>query len=296
MSRKPWAVKNAKSTLTQPNRTIAQFNSIWEKKTWNTFHLYRDLVYRTQLIEHYKSFAEIEAWAFIKVHAQFLQYVDKQIIVSDATLGLVEAVDNYIVTYGVNFEVFSRPRIRGCIYDGLRSRNDFPRIVAQMRRLMRPLFEQLHQKLHREPTNDEFCAAYGEGYREILNDPLFRGSVTNTTALSKEDSEDQPELTLSTAIARHGSGRTRADVATKLEIMELVNFIVSDPRDRFVVQMYYFNNRTSKWIAEALNLSQSSVVLSKNRAVELLKKNSDMFEQFLPDGFFDRGSPTSNGD
>jgi RNA polymerase sigma factor for flagellar operon FliA len=285
MTRKPWAVSRAKSASVVPaKKSIQQYNSAWERKTWCVFSLTKEKIYREQLILHYIAFAETEAWSYVKTQASFLQYCDKLVIVSDAKIGLIEAIDAYMPKFGVNFEVFSRQRIRGSIIDGLRARDNFPRIVARQRSLLRPMFERLRQKLHREPTVDEFCRENGDIYMLTLSDPLFYSSVCHATSLKSEEDDGEVELTTSTAMARHGSSRTSADVQNKLELMELANFVLQEKRLRRIVTLYYFANKTCPQIATMLNISQSSVVMEKSRALRILTKNSDMFRQFLPEG------------
>ena len=78
----------------------------------------------------YLKFARDIAFGMVKR----FPYVDKDEIISDAYLGLMEAVDKYHKVPGATFETYAGKRIKGAIMDELRKRSLYSR---QERRKMR---------------------------------------------------------------------------------------------------------------------------------------------------------------
>ena len=102
--------------------------------------------------------------------------MDFEDVLSDGTIGLIEAVERYDPTTGVKFETYAISRIRGAIIDALRRADRLPRSVRQNHRKVEQMHQQLREHLDREPEDQEVADALGitlERYYGIQTDAAW---------------------------------------------------------------------------------------------------------------------------
>ena len=73
--------------------------------------------------------------------------------------GLIDAIDRYDPDRGFQFSTFAVHRIRGAIYDGIRTSDWVPRSVRRKAREMQEAQTELYARHGRPPTEDEEAAA-----------------------------------------------------------------------------------------------------------------------------------------
>ena len=78
-----------------------------------------------------------------RVGAGLPNSVDAGDLVSAGVFGLIDAVERFDPTRGVKFETFAVPRIRGAVFDGLRSLDWVPRSVRSRAREVESAFTEL---------------------------------------------------------------------------------------------------------------------------------------------------------
>ena len=85
---------------------------------WQSWFATKDLLARGRLIVHYSPLVKFVAG---RVGAGLPNSVDPGDLVSAGVFGLIDAVERFDPERGVKFETFAVPRIRGAVFDGLRS-------------------------------------------------------------------------------------------------------------------------------------------------------------------------------
>jgi RNA polymerase sigma factor FliA len=93
---------------------------------WELWFASRDQRARDRIIEHYSPLVKFVAG---RVGAGLPSSVDPGDLVSAGVFGLIDAVERFDPERGVKFETFAVPRIRGAVFDGLRSLDWVPRSV-----------------------------------------------------------------------------------------------------------------------------------------------------------------------
>ena len=127
-------------------------------ETWTTFHhdpdprRRRDA--RERLIVSYLPLVEYVAW---RVAARSPQ-VERDDLVSYGTFGLMDAVDRFDPSRGVDFKHFAITRIHGSIIDELRALDWAPRSVRFRTRLLQSAVEAFEFQHQRSPTTQELAA------------------------------------------------------------------------------------------------------------------------------------------
>ena len=92
---------------------------------------------RDRIIVHYSPLVKFVAG---RVGAGLPNSVDSGDLVSAGVFGLIDAIERFDRERGVKFETFAVPRIRGAIYDGLRSLDWVPRSVRSRAREVESAF------------------------------------------------------------------------------------------------------------------------------------------------------------
>jgi RNA polymerase sigma factor for flagellar operon FliA len=89
-----------------------------EKELWHRWIGEREQVARDALIQLHAPWARLVARdVYVKVRIRDSEWGD---YVQNATVGLIESIDRYEPTRGVDFRTFARHRVRGAVFNGLR--------------------------------------------------------------------------------------------------------------------------------------------------------------------------------
>ena len=217
-----------------------------------------------------------EREAFLAEYAPLVRYVASRLaarlpreaslddLVGDGLVGLLEAVDRYDPNKGVQFATFAETRIRGAMLDGLRQRDFFPRSVRRRQKEVEDTINQLTQRLHRPPEDDEVAAQLGIATEEV------RGRIDEARgiALLPIDFETGgADGHLESNLPSPDAGLQKDDAVIALQTV-----LASLPdRDRQVLSLYYMEGMTLKEIGAILDVTESRVCQIHTRAVLSLR-------------------------
>ena len=135
-------------------RNRAKGQSIVLAETWRRYKQTGDRSARNQLILAYSPMVKYLAGRLSRMPA----HVDVADLVSYGLGGLIEAVERFDPARGVKFESYASTRIRGAIFDELRSLDWVPRSVRGEARTIEEATVELSTRLHRMPTDAELAA------------------------------------------------------------------------------------------------------------------------------------------
>ncbi|HWR39009.1 MAG TPA: sigma-70 family RNA polymerase sigma factor, partial [Patescibacteria group bacterium] len=133
-------------------------------KVWEEYQYNRTAEIREILAENYLTLVKIVAG---RVAIGLPQYVDKDDLISNGFLGLLEAIERFDPARGVKFETYAAVRIRGAILDSLRAQDWIPTTVRQKARHYEQTLSQLEHQLGRSATDDEVAAGMGISTTEL---------------------------------------------------------------------------------------------------------------------------------
>ncbi len=221
-------------------------------------------VERDALIEKYLPYATSIASKMIRTLPSEVDFDD---VLCNARLGLLEAAKRFKAKYGVDFRTFAYYRIKGAIYDGLRKTGWIPRSLYSRIKFEQAANEYL--KANEKRVDDSKADFYRKELAELSNSinsvaSIYVMSIDSMEDFEIEDSEAKKEI------------ERRAEFQKIKE--KVCDSIESLPdKERKLIKMYYFQNKTMEEIGKQLNLSKSWTSRLHARGLELLfKKVSSM--------------------
>ena len=183
-------------------------------------------------------------------------------------IGLVKAVDNFNTDFDVKFSTYAVPMIIGEIRRYLRDNNAI-RISRSLRDLAyRSLQarEELINEKQTDPSVEEIAARLGENRDAVvrameaiiepisLYEPVYSDNGDSIYVMDQlSDSDSSDEIWLENIVLR--------------EAMKKLS-----ERERTIINMRYYNNKTQMEIAEEIGISQAQVSRLEKGALEHIRK------------------------
>ena len=189
--------------------------------------------------------------------------IDYDDLVAYGSKGLVEAADRFDARPGVAFTTFAYYRIRGAMFDGLRtmgwySRADYARYRAEER-------ANEYLQSHADRPAAEGGASKAADAAETLAavaQVLSGVAAVHITSLEAAVDRRRRDLRGARRRHRHGPPRRRACAQAVTKLPE---------KERRLMEMYYFEEKTLEEAGGALGLSKSWACRLHARAVDLLR-------------------------
>lgn len=178
-------------------------------------------------------------------------------LVQVGTVGLIKAVDRFDTTRGVQFSTYATPTIVGEIKRHFRDRGwaiRVPRRLQEMRISLSRATSELSQQTGRSPTVAELARHLDVSDEEVL-EGLESARAYATSSLDASTSDGENSISL---------GATIGDVDHSLEGVDnresLKPLLAALPeRERQILFLRFFDNKTQSEIAEELDISQMHV-------------------------------------
>jgi RNA polymerase sigma factor for flagellar operon FliA len=189
-------------------------------------------------------------------------------LVSDGTLGLIDAITKYDPHRGVAFSTYAVTRIRGAILDGLQRMDWAPKQVTSKVRAVRRLVEVLRAELGRDPSVEELAYRMGSTPEEVrgwlFDDVALRVKPLDAPAGSDDSSGGGGfPLELSQDADQEVAGE-----AAEIRRRMAGAIAGMSEKERAVLVLYYRDNMTLREIAGVLDMSVSSATQTHTRMVE----------------------------
>ncbi len=193
-----------------------------------------------------------------RISSRLPSHVDVDDLIHSGIIGLMDAIKKFEPDRNVKFKTYAEQRVRGAILDGLRDLDWVPRSLRRKKKDIENAYHFLEQQFGRAATDEEVAAHLGCSLEELHKSlDELKGVTLGTFMDAGEDGEgenlisfvpdpdaEDPHITLQ---ARELRGILK-DAVTKLPTKE-----------RFVVQLYYFDELTMKEIGTLLNITESRV-------------------------------------
>jgi RNA polymerase sigma factor FliA len=218
---------------------------------------------RDELINQYIPYASSIA---NRVCQSLSSAVDYEEVLCNARLGLLEAAKRFDDTQDVDFKTFAYYRIKGAIYDGLRRSGWLPRTLYAKIKFEEAANDYMQNKAlyNRDSETGEKEKAEGGKKENAVVETV--NSLASIYIISLDASEDF-EVEDPKAV----------NVEQRTEFMQvrkhMRNAIGTLPeKEKMLIMMYYFQNRTLEEVGERLGLSKSWTSRLHARALSLLFK------------------------
>ncbi|AAC07229.1 sigma-70 family RNA polymerase sigma factor [Aquifex aeolicus] len=226
---------------------------------------YSNQIEREELILKYLPLVKAIA-TNIKKHLP--EDVDIRDLISYGVIGLIKAVDNLSTENPKRAEAYIKLRIKGAIYDYLRSLDFGSRQVREKERRIKEVVEKLKEKLGREPTDEEVAKELGISTEELFKtlDKINFSYILSLEEVFRDFARDYSELIPSSTNVE--------EEVIKRELTEKVKEAVSKlpEREKLVIQLIFYEELPAKEVAKILETSVSRVSQLKAKALERLRE------------------------
>ncbi|HPS68791.1 MAG TPA: FliA/WhiG family RNA polymerase sigma factor [Holophaga sp.] len=193
-----------------------------------------------------------------RISSRLPAHVEVDDLIHSGILGLMDAVKKFEPGRNVKFKTYAEQRIRGAILDGLRDLDWVPRSLRRKKKDIEGAYHLLEQQYGRAATDEEVAAYLGMSLEE-LNKSLdeLKGVTLGTFVDAGEDGEGE-------SLISFVPDPDAEDPQIMLQAHEL-QILLKDAvdklptKERFVVQLYYFDELTMKEIGTLLNITESRV-------------------------------------
>lgn len=228
---------------------------------WEKYKKKGDSKARNALVERY---LHIVRFVAERIFSKLPNSVDFDDLTSAGIFGLFNAIDGYDFKRGTKFETYCATRVRGAILDELRSQDWVPRLIRAKANRIQSTYEELENKLQREPTKEEMAEYLDVSlseYEQMLQD----SSAATLISLHKRvDDGDGASGSTQADILEDKRGPTPYERLQAKDVIRLIHRNLSK-QERLIVLLYYYEELTMKEIGAALDLSESRVcqILSK---------------------------------
>ena len=215
-----------------------------ELELWQRYRDHGDCDARDRLFLHYVPWATGIARG---VHYRVRAYqVDRDDFIQNATIGLLEAMSRYDPTRGVPFRSYAQPRVRGAVFNGLRS------ILGD-----RPT-----------PSDESRFAARLESFQDDGSDGnAFENIVASIVGLG-----------IGFLLDEATEGQAANDVLTRVEQSEIASALVLavahlPDRLKLIIQSHYFQHVPFQELASKLGLTKGRISQLHKAALMELKRD-----------------------
>ena len=182
-----------------------------------------------------------------------------------ASVGFLKAIENFDESYSVKFTTYAVPMIMGEIKRFLRDDGSvkISRVIKSLGAKIRAYIEK--RGSCDEPTVEELAEVFSVSKEDVA---LAIGSSKQTVSIYgkiKDDGNKPIEF-----VDTLEDGFNEEDLTDKMLLKDLISGL--DDRDRKLIVLRYYSDRTQSEIAKELGVSQVQVSRLENKIVEKLKK------------------------
>lgn len=182
--------------------------------------------------------------------------VDRDDLIGAGVLGLLDAVDKFDASRGVQFKTYAELRVRGAMLDCLRSLDWAPRTLRQRAREVEAAYHKIERDSGRPAEEEEVAGALGLSTAQFH---ALLSELRGLTLLGLEGNTDEGEQSLPQipddparnplALYESAEGRVR--------LLESIDRLPE--RERQVVALYYLEELTMKEVGAVLGITESRV-------------------------------------
>ena len=250
--------------------TQEEIKSCTEQELWIRYKKEHDPVIRDHFVKQYSPLVKYVAG---KISIGLPQHVEFDDLVGYGVFGLFDAISKYDPAKQVKFNTYAVTRIRGAIFDELRSIDWVPRSIRQKSREIENSLRNLELTLGRAATEKELANELGLTMKE-LDSTLQK--VSGTTLLSLNDLWHTGEEGGSVSIGESITAPTTMHpdvIVEKQEIRKVVASAIQElpEKEKKVLILYYYEDLTLKEIGEVLEVTESRISQMHTKAILRLR-------------------------
>lgn len=195
------------------------------------------------------------------------RYTNKQVEYDDlmqlGTLGLIKAVNNFDMSFNVKFSTYAVPMIAGEIKRFIRDDGAIKvsRSMKSMSLKFNAFIERFRQENKKEPRVEDIAKEFDMDREDVV---ITMESSHYPISLYQENDDG---LSLVDRISAKGS---LDDTIDKMLLKDLISSL--DDRDKKIIILRYYRDKTQSEIADELGVSQVQVSRLESKIIEYMRK------------------------
>jgi len=222
---------------------------------------------------------------FIKKYAPLVKYVAGKVaigmphnvefddLVSYGNFGLLDAIEKYNPDKEVKFKTYAMTRIRGAVFDELRTIDWIPRSIRQKAKHVEKTIVELENRLGRTVEDEEIAHELELSIDEFH---ILVSKISGTSLVSLNDiwhgNDESDELSFMETI--ESPSNMNPDVMVERE--ETKDLIIESikrlpEKEKKVIVLYYYEDLTLKEIGDVLEVTESRVSQLHTKAIMRLR-------------------------
>ncbi|BDU77417.1 FliA/WhiG family RNA polymerase sigma factor [Mesoterricola sediminis] len=193
-----------------------------------------------------------------RISSRLPSHVEVDDLIHSGILGLMDAVRKFEPDRNVKFKTYAEQRIRGAILDGLRDLDWVPRSLRRKKKDIEAAYHLLEQQHGRAATDEEVAAHLGLALDDLHHSlDELKGVTLGAFVDAGENGEGENLI----SFVPDPDGENPHILLQAREVRSILKSAVDrlPTKERFVVQLYYFEELTMKEIGTLLNITESRV-------------------------------------
>ncbi len=193
--------------------------------------------------------------------------LDFEDIFQIGSIGLLKAIDKFDLSFEVKFSTYAVPMIVGEIKRFLRDDGiiKVSRSLKQVAYMAKAAEERLSKELGREPTIQEISDAIGVEKEEIVM--AIESTYHPEYLYDVVHENDGTPLYLIDKLSKDDDGET--EIVDNIVLKDMLNTLKE--RDRKIILLRYFKDKTQSEVASVLGISQVQVSRIEKKIVEEMR-------------------------
>jgi len=222
---------------------------------------------REQIIKDYVPLVKFVAH---RIASRLPSHVELDDLINSGILGLMDAIEKFEPARNIKFKTYAELRVKGAILDGLRDLDWVPRSLRRKKKDIESSYHMLEQQMGRAATDEEVAVHLGVPLEELhKNLDELKGVTLGTFVEVGEDGEGESII----SFVPDPDAEDPHQTFQASEIKEILRdaMEVLPKKEKFVVQLYYFDELTMKEIGTLLNITESRVSQLHTKAMLRLR-------------------------
>jgi RNA polymerase sigma factor for flagellar operon FliA len=237
---------------------------------WQAYVVSRDESLRNRLLIHYMPLSKMIAR---HLHGKMPADVELDDLAQAAFLGMRAAIATFNPDRGIPFEHYCGPRVRGAVFDYLRSLDWAPRMLRSRVLRMKTTIRQIEMETGIPPTDEEVSQALNvssEEYHTLKREMAGPVWIRLNGIPNGEDGETHTTMEM---FSDEGALDPRLE-AQRGDLREFLEKGLSQV-ERQVLLLYYYDSMSLREIGETLNLCESRVSQIHQVVIKRLRERMD---------------------
>jgi RNA polymerase sigma factor FliA len=241
-----------------------------EQQLWKEYKRTKDPKIRDMFVKQY---APLVKYVAGKVAIGMPHNVEFDDLVGFGVFGLFDAIEKFDPEKHVKFKTYAVTRIRGAIFDELRSIDWVPRSVRQKSREIEDAIHRLEASLGRAASDEEVANELNMDLEEFQKTMM---KISGTSILSLNDvwynDDENDKVTIVDSIESPNSMNPDT-IVEKEEIKRVIVEAINElpEKEKKVLVLYYYEDLTLKEIGKVLEVTESRISQLHTKAIMRLR-------------------------